>query len=288
MDKEAIIDAGSEFEILVDLQKGEMVVWSFEVEYLDVGFKVEWLPSNQPEDESLLDPADQDARVLLSQSYPPQRYNSDGGCHAGEFVSPSNGRLLLNWSNSYSYMRSKSIRYGTQVITVEQIQSHSEEECKNQGLNRDQGCVSCTFQEYFEIPLESCPIPITRAITEHYTPVHSSETKNFPSCGICFSKDFPLSIEQILPVVEIMARSKDHWENFSRFFRTKMPEEGFPVKFQIPIFPTVSATVSFIDCQIFHSDDEMDSVESMRLNEFRVPDDYDKNNYEDRSLWKQL
>lgn len=46
-----------------------------------------------------------------------------------------------------------------------------------------------------------------------------------------------------------MARSSAHAANFTRFFESKMPQgAGFPVRFSIPVFPTITATVTFELC----------------------------------------
>ena len=45
-----------------------------------------------------------------------------------------------------------------------------------------------------------------------------------------------------------MARSSSHAANFTRFFESKFPSGCFPVRFSIPVFPTVTATVTFELC----------------------------------------
>ena len=68
---------------------------------------------------------------------------------------------------------------------------------------------------------------------------------------VLFSRDFPLSVEQFLPVAEVMARTGRHAENFSAFFRNKMPAgAGFPVQFTIPAFPTITAKITFEQCEV--------------------------------------
>ena len=39
-----------------------------------------------------------------------------------------------------------------------------------------------------------------------------------------YSKEFPLSVDELLPIAEVMSRTQRHWVNFERFLKTKMPE----------------------------------------------------------------
>jgi hypothetical protein len=69
-------------------------------------------------------------------------------------------------------------------------------------------------------------------------------------CKLYFTRQFPISIEQFLPVADIMARTGSHAENMRRFFMSKFPKNaGFPVRFTIPVFPTITATVTFESCE---------------------------------------
>ena len=97
---------------------------------------------------------------------------------------------------------------------------------------------------------------------------------------VCFSRDFPLTAAQFLPVAEIMARSGRHAENFSSFFKHKMPDgAGFPVKFEIPAFPTITATVTFEQCEVRRSPPAAI---------FELPADYKMGAYQERGWIRQL
>ena len=83
---------------------------------------------------------------------------------------------------------------------------------------------------------------------------------------VAFSKSFPLTPEQFLPVAEMMARTSEHAANFTSFFRTKFPRDaGFPVRFSIPVFPTVTATVTM---------EQMDTFRAPPKSFFEVPKDF--------------
>lgn len=77
------------------------------------------------------------------------------------------------------------------------------------------------------------------------------------------SRDFPLTIEMLLNVLEVIAPLK-HLSKLREFVALKLPS-GFPVKIDIPILPTVSAKITF---QTFEFRDNI----SPQL--FEVPEDY--------------
>lgn len=57
------------------------------------------------------------------------------------------------------------------------------------------------------------------------------------------SKEFPLNVEMLLNVLEVIAPFK-HFTKLREFVTMKLPS-GFPVKIDIPILPTVSAKITF-------------------------------------------
>lgn len=77
------------------------------------------------------------------------------------------------------------------------------------------------------------------------------------------SKDFPLSVDMLLSVLEVIAPFK-HFSKLREFVTLKLPS-GFPVKIDIPILPTVSAKITF---QKFEFRDDI----SPEL--FVIPDNY--------------
>ncbi|XP_055593782.1 ankyrin repeat domain-containing protein 13C isoform X3 [Uranotaenia lowii] len=72
--------------------------------------------------------------------------------------------------------------------------------------------------------------------------VYKESSKNFRAT-VAMSKDFPLSVDMLLNVLEVIAPFK-HFSKLREFVTLKLPS-GFPVKIDIPILPTVSAKVTF-------------------------------------------
>ncbi|KAF6730253.1 Ankyrin repeat domain-containing protein 13C-A [Oryzias melastigma] len=85
--------------------------------------------------------------------------------------------------------------------------------------------------------------------------------KNFKAT-VAMSQDFPLGIESLLNVLEVVAPFK-HFNKLREFVQMKLPP-GFPVKLDIPVFPTITATVTF---QEFRYDEFEESI-------FVIPTEY--------------
>lgn len=72
--------------------------------------------------------------------------------------------------------------------------------------------------------------------------VYKESAKGFKAT-LAMSKDFPLTVQTLLDVLEVVAPFK-HFAKLREFITMKLPP-GFPVKIDIPILPTVTATVTF-------------------------------------------
>jgi len=83
--------------------------------------------------------------------------------------------------------------------------------------------------------------------------VHKETSKAFKAT-VAMSPDFPLSVEMLLDVLEVIAPFK-HFNKLREFIQMKLPP-GFPVKIDIPILPTVTAKITFQD---FSFKDDIDS-----------------------------
>jgi hypothetical protein len=75
-----------------------------------------------------------------------------------------------------------------------------------------------TFEEYIT---SIDPIPLGR------TPQIKTNTKKI-SAMVAMSKDFPLSVEMLIEILEVLAPTK-HMHKLKKFCQSKLPE-GFPVK----------------------------------------------------------
>lgn len=89
---------------------------------------------------------------------------------------------------------------------------------------------------------------------------------------IAMSQDFPLTVDILLNVLEVVAPFK-HFAKFRDFVSLKLPK-GFPIKVDIPLVPSVSAKITFQDFE-FRS--------NMQPELFEVPPNYheDENRFPD-------
>lgn len=77
-----------------------------------------------------------------------------------------------------------------------------------------------------------------------------------------------------------MARTGRHAENVRRFFLSKFPQgAGFPVKFTLPVLPTITATITFEHCNTRRSPDK---------SLFEIPADYTMGAYVEKGWIRQL
>ena len=69
------------------------------------------------------------------------------------------------------------------------------------------------------------------------------QRKNF-SASIWMSHEFPLSIQQLLPLFEILSPSNEHFDKLREFISLKLPP-GFPVQVELPVLMFLSARITF-------------------------------------------
>ncbi|XP_066995160.1 ankyrin repeat domain-containing protein 13C isoform X1 [Anabrus simplex] len=94
---------------------------------------------------------------------------------------------------------------------------------------------SVTWDEYIQSEV-GAHSPLGREL------VYKETTKSFKAT-VAMSPDFPLSVDMLLNVLEVIAPFK-HFSKLREFVLMKLPP-GFPVKIDIPILPTVTAKITF-------------------------------------------
>lgn len=92
--------------------------------------------------------------------------------------------------------------------------------------------------------------------------MYKESSKSFKAT-VAMSQDFPLSVDMLLNVLEVIAPFK-HINKLRQFVLMKLPP-GFPVKIDIPILPAINAKITF---QEFAFRNDIDP------NVFKVPEDY--------------
>jgi len=85
---------------------------------------------------------------------------------------------------------------------------------------------------------------------------------------VYFAKDFPHKIQELLPIFELLAPSNKHFAKLKSFVELSLPDEGFPIKIELPIVPAVSAVVTFLRFE----------QQAVDPNLFVIPSDYNVDN----------
>ena len=158
----------------------------------------------------------------------------------GTFVAPSVGIFRIKWDNSYSMLRSKEIWYNIDIYNNEMEKSiKTTKSPKSEGEDSpSEKLVPFSFssREYFGAHAKE--IDISSFCSESYKgnkilkpkdnvtmvpqPKTKEKTKIF-SATIYMSTEFPITIEHIIPIAEILSRTNRHFENVLRFFESKLP-----------------------------------------------------------------
>ncbi|XP_066298013.1 ankyrin repeat domain-containing protein 13C-like isoform X1 [Branchiostoma lanceolatum] len=78
-------------------------------------------------------------------------------------------------------------------------------------------------------------------------PMVVKETRKSLKATVAMSEEFPIRLDRLLDVLEIIAPFK-HFLKLREFVQLKLPS-GFPVKIEIPVLPTITAKITFQDFQ---------------------------------------
>ncbi|KAK7393198.1 hypothetical protein VNO78_21718 [Psophocarpus tetragonolobus] len=82
--------------------------------------------------------------------------------------------------------------------------------------------------------------------------------------SLWLSQNFPLTIEELLPMLDILAEKLKAVRRLRELLTTKLPKESFPVKVAIPVVSTVRVLVTFTKFEEFQHEnaDEFESAPS--------------------------
>lgn len=75
--------------------------------------------------------------------------------------------------------------------------------------------------------------------------VSKTSSKQFKAT-VAMSEDFPMKVDMLLAVLEVIAPQFKHFKKLRDFINMKLPP-GFPIQVNIPVLPTVSAKVTFTE-----------------------------------------
>jgi hypothetical protein len=110
------------------------------------------------------------------------------------------------------------------------------------------------------------PPPLGRKI------VSKTSSKQFKAT-VAMSEDFPMKVDMLLAVLEVIAPQFKHFNKLRDFVNLKLPP-GFPIQVNMPVLPTVSAKVTFTDFKWTESGEA-----ELEKEKFQIPSRYSLDPY---------
>ncbi|ETI45899.1 hypothetical protein L917_09275 [Phytophthora nicotianae] len=245
---EVLVDPKSNHIVSLELAKDEEVTWKFSTEKRDINFGVRFLKENNGDEWNEIVPLQRTQAHLKEQT--------------GSFKATSTGTLVVTWDNSYSVIRPKRLRFS--ISPVGERDSTGNGDWGSHTRVKEE---EMTFEDWFGVSIESLPASLydlhpRRCIMVHTQPSCHKITKSFPAT-VYMSDQFPLSVLEFLPVIEVLSKTTSAFESVQEFFLAALTD-GFPVQFCFPLVPSVSATFRF---------DRME-LQTPDRRKFTVPNNY--------------
>jgi len=105
--------------------------------------------------------------------------------------------------------------------------------------------------------------------------VAKASSKQFKAT-VAMSEDFPMKVDMLLAVLEVIAPQFKHFNKLRDFVKLKLPP-GFPIQVNIPVLPTVSAKVTFTDFnwaegEVSLPESKFQVPQAYTLDPYRFPD----------------
>lgn len=108
----------------------------------------------------------------------------------------------------------------------------------------------------------------------------AKEQRKKLSASVWMANQFPLSINQLLPLFEILSPSNEHFDRLREFISLKLPL-GFPVQVELPVLMILSARITFRNYKTWTRETRktipIPSAVSPEISSkkwFEIPDDY--------------
>ncbi|KAH3764002.1 Ankyrin repeat domain 13C [Pelomyxa schiedti] len=73
---------------------------------------------------------------------------------------------------------------------------------------------------------------------------------------VWLTSEFPRQVREILPIFEVLSPTNKHFERLCSFIKNNLPDPNmFPVKLEVPVFPTISGIVTF---EVYKNNPDLD------------------------------
>ena len=141
-------------------------------------------------------------------------------------------------------------------------------------------CIDIPFEEYFPaVGTDANELAALPYIHLGRKLAAKEQRKKLPA-SIWMSHDFPLSIDQLLPLFEILSPSNEHFDKLREFISLKLPP-GFPVQVELPVLMFLSARITFRNYKTWTRESRREipipsAVDPQNSSQkwFEIPEDY--------------
>lgn len=262
-----IIKPGEDFCISLAVQPQDVIRWAFSIRQFDINFSIVFTPSCLFDERM----CPQEDVVVLKE----QRISSHQEIRSGHYTCVTPGTLVLRWDNSYSFFRKKEIWVDINDntdggSTTARSRRDDLEKKKNMvkkkkkrvdipdvGENNSQlkKTKNVLFQDWFGSELATAA-SIKSSIPMLDLPPAKTICRTF-GATVHMNQDFPISVSNFLPVIQVLSKTSEHFEHLVEFFETKLPP-GFPVEFTFPLVPSISGSMRFDQIKVGRLEDPLE------------------------------
>ena len=228
----------------VYLEAGESIKWEFSVQKYDINFSVVF--RNEEKENNIDDDDDDDWKekndnIVDDIVVEEMRVESDDQItQTGRLTAMFNGTLTLTWNNSYSLLRKKVIQVSIYPILENNNHQTSPSNGTQGGLsnstpntttpsplwlnkNNDIPTEEITFMDYFQLSnmekVKKKNMKIKKSALFFKPPDAKKHTKHF-SATLHMSPNFPISVDAFLPIMQVLAKTSNHFEYIEKFFHS--------------------------------------------------------------------
>ncbi|CAI5745122.1 unnamed protein product [Peronospora destructor] len=245
---EVLVSPKSYHVVSMELAKDEELTWKFWTEKRDINFGVRFLEENNGEDWDEIIPLHRTEAQVKEQT--------------GSFHASCSGTVVFTWDNSYSVVRSKRLHFAISLAKGTDNEPAGNEDWDAKTRVKEE---EMSFKNWFGTSIESLPASLRslrprRRVMAYTQPSCHKITKSFPAT-VYMSDQFPLSVSEFLPVIEVLSKTTSVFESIQKFFSAAYTD-GFPVQFCFPLVPSVSATFRFDRMELVTPDLHMFTVPS--------------------------
>nr|CCA15446.1 conserved hypothetical protein [Albugo laibachii Nc14] len=206
-----VVEPKSSHQISIQMKTDETFHWRFFTENYDIAFGVKFFTKS--------------SKRAWIDVIPLSRVVAHTSEQTGSYQAKVDGTIKLTWDNNYSNLRSKTLYYRIRSDRTGTVKDSSgaireaERLYQNTSIQKDR----IGFKEWFHVDISDLPADLQELRPKHYAvqiPCPPCRTlKKTVSASLYLSDQFPISIEEFLPVVKVLASTNDTLEHIETFFQ---------------------------------------------------------------------